>query len=33
LLPQLAFMGVALVLITFWPPLTMWLPTVVGYIV
>jgi tripartite ATP-independent transporter DctM subunit len=33
LLPQLAFMGVALVLITFWPPLTMWLPRVVGYIV
>ena len=33
LLPQLAFMGVALVLITFWPPLTMWLPRAVGYIV
>ena len=33
LLPQLAFMTVALVLITFWPPLTMWLPRVVGYIV
>lgn len=33
LLPQLAFMTVALVLITFWPPLTMWLPRAVGYIV
>lgn len=33
LLPQLAFMGIALVLITFWPPLTMWLPRAVGYIV
>ena len=33
LLPQLAFMLVALLLITFWPPLTTWLPRLAGYIV
>ncbi|MDX9810183.1 MAG: TRAP transporter large permease [Sphaerochaetaceae bacterium] len=33
LLPQLAFMVVALLLITFWPPLTTWLPRLAGYIV
>ncbi|MDD3996986.1 MAG: TRAP transporter large permease, partial [Sphaerochaetaceae bacterium] len=33
LLPQLAFMVAALLLITFWPPLTTWLPRLAGYIV
>ena len=32
LLPQMAFMVIALILITLIPSVTMWLPTVLGYI-
>jgi tripartite ATP-independent transporter DctM subunit len=32
LLPQLAFMGIALILVTFVPGVTMWLPTIAGYV-
>lgn len=32
LLPQMAFMVVALILITFVPAVTMWLPSLAGYV-
>jgi tripartite ATP-independent transporter DctM subunit len=33
LLPQMVFMVIALLIITYWPPITTWLPTLAGYIV